>query len=157
MTTIRGILIDPFSRSASEFYIDEAPVETFAKRLAARLAGGCEWVQTLRVTETEVLWLDEEGLLKDWDSTAFFKFSFKPSTFIAGRAVLFGIAQDGEADSTMLRPDTIEAFVDWVDAKDVRVAAPTFTTWSKDGEEKTEYIHGVEEWNYETQPTHTKK
>ncbi|MFN3886120.1 MAG: hypothetical protein ACK4MG_04105 [Aquabacterium sp.] len=137
---VRAVLIDPFARKV-----------TFT-RTTGRLDGphglyqliGCEYAEAVSVGDMGrgagrvrmVAWIDEEGLLKDWDEQAFSLTPFYPEP-LAGRVVLMA-----EQPGTQTPVDVpfaesglamIAAAVMWLHPKSVEVTAPYIETMGADG------------------------
>jgi hypothetical protein len=105
-------------------------------------------------------YVDEEGMLTDWDSQQFFRLAdgFHP---LAGRMVIVLTDPEGESIGLPERMRQgmlaqLRETVQWVDAKDVRVPAPSFTPMGPDlqpsGPAEPLTPDGTTEWDYDHQP-----
>lgn len=94
------------------------------------------------------LWLDDEGLLKDWDEQYFCLTPFYPEP-LAGRLLLVKERDMGDGDfeavDHTLSPETIDFLqyaTRWLDPRTVEVSAPSITTMDEHGNASTEYMGG---------------
>jgi len=89
----RAILIDPFSETITEVKMVDTKIQTIYALL------GCEIITITSLAEGIDMVLDDEGLLKDSDKQAYFKFGIGSQPF-AGKALV--IATDEEGDFASL-------------------------------------------------------
>lgn len=161
MATYKAVLIDPFTQSVTD------------TTLAGDKDYGKEFVQSVyKATECDVYtvvrfdlggkvanaFLDDEGLLKDWDHQAFYQCDLIYPNVLAGKTIILGETHDPEtyedqpADAPEGLADAIRKSIRWVDAKNVRVPAPTFTSFKPDGTQETGILGKTETWDYDNQP-----
>ena len=89
----RAILIDPFT----ETVMDVTMVDTKLQTIYALI--GCELITITSLAEGIDMILDDEGLLKNSENQAYFKFGITSQPF-AGKALI--VATDGEGDFASL-------------------------------------------------------
>ena len=151
---MRAILIDPFLQSIRVVEIDGS-YESL-KTYVFDGKGDGEFLEHVGVGASHGLYIDEEGILKDWDSQKFFRIgnpSGDPGYTLAGRDLMVSDTEEGDVGPCMIPLHTVVDTVTWVDAKDVRVPAIKLTTIDEAGSEKVEYTDcGVNEWHYGRQP-----
>lgn len=147
MNTIKAIHIDPFTKT-----IRQIDMPNDFERMKAELLQ-CDWAEAVDLGEGVTAWVDEEGLLIDWDKQAFCCFILHEQT-LAGHIVMTGTSQDGDMGDLPADIDVefVTGMVRWLKPQDVSVPAPTTTTFEPDGTTKTEPIGLSETWNYENQP-----
>ena len=102
---LRAILIDPFLRVISEVNVDN-DLQSFYDILNIRS------LAIVNIDNTNSLYIDDEGLLKDHNSL----FEIASYTVpLAGRALVVAHNEEGETIETTLNIDQIRAMVGWVD------------------------------------------
>jgi len=89
----RAILIDPFNETITEVKMVDTKIQTIYALL------GCDVITITSLAEGIDMILDDEGLLKDSDKQAYFKFGIGSQPF-AGKALV--IATDEEGDFASL-------------------------------------------------------
>lgn len=89
----RAILIDPFNETITEVKMVDTKIQTIYALL------GCELITITSLAEGIDMVLDDEGLLKDSEKQAYFKFGIGSQPF-AGKALV--IATDEEGDFASL-------------------------------------------------------
>lgn len=151
---IRGILIDPFNKAVTEVEVEsgDGAYESMRSHVFGDKDKGL--LQAVGLGGGITLWIDEEGLLCDWDTQAFFKLkgNDEETDPFAGRGLLLmDDGQGGEA-SCPLPVDLVFESVSWVDPRNVVVQAPMFTTFNDDGTTTTVPLTGSDKWDYHNQP-----
>jgi hypothetical protein len=146
MSTMRGILIDPFKRTIESVEFEYEDFQSIAKVIDA------EYIEAVRLTRDAPdrkrvqgldLYVDEEGFInKPWTKQAFFSTSGRT---LAGKGLVLGRRHDPENGddveslatgiphidqlmATLVREFSV---IHWLDAKDVVIDAPTFRTPGK--------------------------
>ena len=89
----RAILIDPFTQTINEVKMVDTKLQTIYALI------GCDLITITSLAEGVDMILDDEGLLKDSEKQAYFKFGIGSQPF-AGKALI--IATDGEGDFASL-------------------------------------------------------
>ncbi|NBX70010.1 MAG: DUF3846 domain-containing protein [Proteobacteria bacterium] len=89
----RAILIDPFTETITEVKMVDTKLQTIYALI------GCELITITNLANGIDMILDDEGLLKDSESQAYFKFGIGSQPF-AGKALI--IATDDEGDFASL-------------------------------------------------------
>jgi hypothetical protein len=89
----RAILIDPFTQTITEVKMIDTKLQTIYALL------GCHIITITSLAEGIDMVLDDEGLLKDSENQAYFKFGIGSQPF-AGKALI--IATDDEGDFASL-------------------------------------------------------
>jgi hypothetical protein len=107
----------------------------------------CEYVQRVCILENEYVWVDENGVLGDWDKQGWFRWAGSDAAPMAGRALVLGSDAEGEPASTTLTIRDLAPHIIWVRPEEVRMPAPKMITSAG-----VEFLDGVEEWTYDRQP-----
>lgn len=154
---MRAVLIDPFSKSVHSVSLpdDDGAQYEALRALIFKDRPRVGYVEHISLGAGHGLYLDEEGLLSDWDEQKFFAFIRGDGSplYIAGRAIVVSDTEDGGMASCALTIVTIYHSIKWVDAKDVDVAAPRVHSCDADGNIRTELIDaGSDRWNYANRP-----
>jgi len=111
---MKTLLIDPHTRTITEHEYDASNLEATYKLI------GCSMVQPVYCNDEgkpmfsglDGLFVDEEGLLTDLSTQAFFIINGKP---IAGRAITVGCDDEGETIEASITVDDLEALgIQWV-------------------------------------------
>ena len=89
----RAILIDPFNETITEVKMVDTKLQTIYALI------GCDLITITSLAEGIDMILDDEGLLKDSENQAYFKFGIGSQPF-AGKALI--ISTDGEGDFASL-------------------------------------------------------
>jgi hypothetical protein len=89
----RAILIDPFNETITEVKMVDTKLQTIYALI------GCELITITSLAEGIDMILDDEGLLKDSENQAYFKFGIGSQPF-AGKALI--VATDDEGDFASL-------------------------------------------------------
>lgn len=112
---MRAIKIDPFTKEIKEIDIGD----NFEDLLAAI---GSDGVEATQITRNDVIWLDDEGLLKDYakynDDTVPMKYFEVGETVISGIGIVMANNAAGETVPTRLDVDSIKGVVKWIDSKE---------------------------------------
>lgn len=148
MNTIQAIHIDPFTKT-----IRLLDMPNDFERMKAELLQ-CGYAEAVDLGEGVTAWVDEEGLLMDWDKQAFCCFILHEQT-LAGHIVMTGTSQGGGMGDLPADVDVefVTGMVRWLKPQDVRVPAPTITTWGGSGPPVTAPLDSkTTEWNYANQP-----
>lgn len=107
---MRGILIDPFTRTVSY-------VETSAGLLDMYDLLQVDCITVLRVDQGNAMILDDEGLLKSKDIQAYFTLG-KGNQPFAGRGLILG-DKYGESKDVTIPIEAVESSIVWLDNDDV--------------------------------------
>ena len=89
---IKGILIDPFNETVMNVTLVDTKLQTVYSLL------GCHLINITNLQDGVDMVLDDEGLLKDKDSQAYFKFGLHSQPF-AGKALVIGTNDEGDFSS----------------------------------------------------------
>jgi hypothetical protein len=89
---IRAILIDPFAETVSQVTLDDTKLQTLRGLI------DCEIITMTSLANGVDMILDDEGLLKDSSSQAYFKIGISSQPF-AGKALIVGTNDEGETVS----------------------------------------------------------
>ena len=92
MKPIKAILIDPFTETVSQVTLVDAKLQTLKNLIE------CEIITMTGLANGVDMILDDEGLLKDSNSQAYFKFGIGSQPF-AGKALIVGTDDEGETVS----------------------------------------------------------
>ena len=148
-----AILIDPFDRKVTSIELPADPDAVWAAMKSHVFPDGGGLLERVCISDTVCIYIDEEGLLIDWDAQAFFQ--LPGMHILAGRAVIVGEEEDSDGYRALLPqwPEIVENLIKWIDPKDVRVPAPSICDADENlqpvGEPK---YFGPKEWTYEQQP-----
>ena len=136
--TIRAILIEPLTKSVK--LIDMPRDFEAMKRDLLK----CDMADAVRLGGGIVAWIDEEGMLKDWDAQGFTQFG--ADLTLAGNIVL--TSENAQGDMTSLpnefTPFIAKSVISFIDAQNVRVPGTTMTTWDEAGKARIEHIGPAE-------------
>ena len=88
----RAILVDPFTETVSQVTLVDTKLQTL------RTLIDCEIITMTGLADGVDMILDDEGLLKDSSSQAYFKFGIGSQPF-AGKALIVGTNDEGETVS----------------------------------------------------------
>jgi hypothetical protein len=88
----RAILIDPFTETVSQVTLVDTKLQTLKNLIE------CEIITMTGLADGVDMILDDEGLLKDSNSQAYFKFGIASQPF-AGKALIVGTNEEGETVS----------------------------------------------------------
>lgn len=154
---LKAILIDPVLRIVAPCDVEvDAKGSSYEglRDLIFKHRDQTGYLQHLSLGASHGIYIDEEGVLTDWDQQAFFYIgnSRGDGLTIAGVAVLVRDTPDGDTADCTLPLELVQSTVTWLHPKEVRVPAPVMTTFEKDGTEKRTLLAGVEEWTYDNQP-----
>lgn len=94
---IKAILIDPFTETVSQVTLVDTKLQTYYNLLE------CDLITVTGFADGVDMILDDEGLLKDSKSQAYFKMGIGSQPF-AGKALLVGATPDGDFASL---PDNV--------------------------------------------------
>jgi len=89
---IRAILIDPFTETVSQVTLVDTKLQTYYNLL------GCSLITMAGLADGVDMILDDEGLLKDSNSQAYFKIGIGSQPF-AGKALVVGTDEEGNTVS----------------------------------------------------------
>ena len=89
---IKGILIDPFNETIMNVTLVDTKLQTIYALL------GCNIITITNLQDGIDMVLDDEGLLKDKESQAYFKFGLHSQPF-AGKALVIGTNDEGDFSS----------------------------------------------------------
>ena len=92
MKPIKAILIDPFTETVSQVTLVDTKLQTLKNLIE------CEIITMTGLADGVDMILDDEGLLKDSGSQAYFKFGIGSQPF-AGKALIVGTNDEGETVS----------------------------------------------------------
>lgn len=156
MSTIKCILIDPWTKTVEHVDIAATGDRALYPAIKAAVFGpnaDDEIMGHVRIGAKHGLYLDDNGLRKDWDRQRFFSLGTKENhRDLAGRAVIVHDLPDGDAGECKLPIRLIRETCRWLDAREVEVPAPTLTTLLPDGSVRTTPLEGVSTWTYARQP-----
>lgn len=149
---IKTIVIDPFTRTIEHGTLpygnDGAYTGIVDAVFEGRPAKG--YIELVRVDRRNAVWVDEEGLLKDWADQRFF--TWGPQQ-LAGRGVITGVNEEGDTVDATIDIERVRRDVKFVGAEEVSIPAPTLTTFDGDGKPTVEPLHGsFEPWTVDNPP-----
>lgn len=107
---MRAILIDPFTRTVSDIDTD-AGLDDLYNILQ------CDMITVIPVSPGHAMILDDEGLLKDRDTQAYFELRGVPQPF-AGRALIVA-DEEGENRAATFELGLIRSSVNFLDSSKV--------------------------------------
>lgn len=97
MKPIKAILIDPFTETVSNVTLVDGKLQTLRNLIE------CEIITMAGLADGVDMILDDEGLLKDSKSQAYFKFGINSQPF-AGKALVVGTDDEG---NTVSLPESV--------------------------------------------------
>lgn len=99
MKTIRGIFIDATAKTITEIQVvDDGGSKTIAKLLR------CQWIERVRATNRDDLWIDEEGMLTCPNPQGYINLN---GNIFAGNGLILGHDEAGELCGTQLELDLV--------------------------------------------------
>lgn len=107
---MRGIFIDPFTRSVEEVDIDPSLDNLYEKL-------GVDLITVVRIHPDHALIIDDEGLLKDRDTQQYFWWRGSNQPF-AGRGLILGDEMGDNKDAT-LTVDEVKSLVTFPDNSEI--------------------------------------
>lgn len=97
------------------------------------------YIDAFRIDANHYIYIDDEGVLKDWDQQHFFMFRTPPKgVCIAGNAVMLQDDGAGGGKSVSLAIDMVRSTVAWITPQEAHFPAPIEP--------------GVTEWTYNSRP-----
>jgi hypothetical protein len=108
---MRGILIDPFTRSVSE-------IETSGKLLEIYELLGVDLITAVSLNENQSLFLDDEGLMVPKANQEYWNWKGSNQPY-AGRGLILGLDSDGDNVSTTMSGLEVAALVSFLDKEDI--------------------------------------
>lgn len=156
-TNLKAIIIDPISRTVDYCDVERDSEGSTYHGLVDLIFKHREqagYIEHVNVGAGHGLYIDEEGVLCDWDSQGFFCLRQGNNTTdpIAGVAILVRDTPDGDTADCQLPLEMLRDSVQWLHPTEVRVPAPFMQTFDKDGNEEVTLLAGVEYWTYQNQP-----
>ena len=103
MKPIKAILIDPFTETVSQVTLVDTKLQTLKHLIE------CEIITMAGLADGVDMILDDEGLLKDSEFQAYFKFGIGSQPF-AGKALIVGTDDEGETVSVPENVTTEKVF-----------------------------------------------
>jgi hypothetical protein len=155
-TMLRAIHIDPFTKTIREVEVaTNAEGDADYEALRSFVFQGRErgYIELSNLGGDHCIVIDEEGVLCDWDTQAFFSLGRRESaaTF-AGHGLLMRKTDDGCLTDSTLPLSLVQSLCTWLDPREVTIPAPVLQTVAPDGTVELEYLAGTECWDYENQP-----
>lgn len=156
-TNLKAIIIDPISRTVAYCDVerdDNGSTYEGLRDLIFKHREQSGYIEHVSVGANHGLYIDEEGVLIDWDAQGFFclRQGDKVTSPFAGVAILVGDTPDGDTGDCLLPLQMIHDSVQWIEPQQVSIPAPFMTSYDKDGNEQKTLLAGVEEWTYGNQP-----
>lgn len=111
---MRALLIDPFTRQIA--LIPELGAGLQAKYEVI----GCRYVEAVRLDARNLLWVDEDGLLKPPAARAYFRINGK---LVANKGLVLGVTPTGRDTNAPLTVDALSRAVSWADVDEARQAS----------------------------------
>jgi len=108
---MRGILIDPFTRSVSE-------IETSGKLLEIYELLGVDLITAVSLNENQSLFLDDEGLMVPKANQEYWQWKGSNQPY-AGRGLILGLDSNGDNVDTTMSGLEVAALVSFLDKEDI--------------------------------------
>lgn len=108
---LRAIIIDPFKKTITEVTLDNSEGDAGYK--AIKKAIGDNWITSVRLSDKDILYVDDEGLLKGIKTQQFFEYQGYPQS-LAGMGCIVGCNDEGESTPCSLSIEQVQANVRWV-------------------------------------------
>ena len=108
---MRGILIDPFTRTVSE-------VETSGKLAEIYELLGVDLITAVTVGEDQSLFLDDEGLMVPKANQEYWQWKGSNQPY-AGRGLILGLDANGDNVDTTMSSLEVAALVSFLDKEDI--------------------------------------
>ena len=100
---MKAILINPFDKTVTEVQLT-SDFRDIQKAIKA------EWFTTVRISRRDYIYVDDEGLLKDLSTQAFFIHTNYPQP-LAGIGCVLGCDEEGESMDTTLTLEQVKRAV----------------------------------------------
>lgn len=104
---MRGILIDPFTKKIEE-------VDTTGKLPEIYSMLGVELITIVHIGESDVLFLDDEGLFVPRDEQEYFYWSGSNQPY-AGKGLIIGTDEEGDSTDAEIDLEEVKQRVRWLD------------------------------------------
>ena len=104
---MRGILIDPFAKTIEE-------VDTTGKLPEIYSMLGVELITIVHIGESDVLFLDDEGLFVPRDEQEYFYWSGSNQPY-AGKGLIIGTDEEGDSTEAEIDLEEVKQRVRWLD------------------------------------------
>ena len=104
---MRGILIDPFTKTIEE-------VDTTGKLPEIYSMLGVELITIVHIGESDVLFLDDEGLFVPRDEQEYFYWSGSNQPY-AGKGLIIGTDEEGDSTDAEIDLEEVKQRVRWLD------------------------------------------
>jgi hypothetical protein len=108
---MRGILIDPFTRTVSDVY-------TSGKLLEIYELLGVNLITAVTVGENQSLFLDDEGLMVPKENQEYWNWEGSNQPY-AGRGLILGLDANGDNVDTTMSSLEVAALVSFLDKEDI--------------------------------------
>lgn len=153
MNTIKAIFINAKDRTIEYIEIPQGKVYDTVRSLVFK-DQELGYLEAYRVGANHHIYIDEEGVLKDWDQQHFFMFRVPPKgVCFAGNAVMLQEDGMGADKSVGLPISMVRETVHWITPQEAHFPAPMITTWDANNQPITTPMEpGVTEWTYNSRP-----
>ena len=108
---MRGILIDPFTRTISEIETGGTLAEIYSTLEV-------ELITVVSIGQEDILYIDDEGLLVPKEVQEYFYWRGSNQPY-AGRGLILGTDEEGDNTDTSLTVEDVRRLVTFIDKKDV--------------------------------------
>lgn len=108
---MRGILIDPFTRTVSE-------IEFNGGLAAIYELLGVECITSISVGQSDTLYLDDEGLMVPKDQQEYWQWPGSNQPY-AGRGLILGADEDGDDTDATVTEEEVKGIVRFLDKTDI--------------------------------------
>jgi hypothetical protein len=123
---MRGILIDPFTRSINEIETSGTLAEIYSTLEV-------ELITVVSIGQDDALFLDDEGLFVPKEVQEYFYWRGSNQPY-AGRGLILGIEDEGENTDTNLTAEDVRRLVTFIDKADIDPAdysGVTIMAWGR--------------------------
>lgn len=108
---MRGILIDPFTRTISEIETGGTLAEIYSTLEV-------ELITVVSIGQEDILYIDDEGLLVPKEVQEYFYWRGSNQPY-AGRGLILGTDEEGDNTDTSLTAEDVRRLVTFLDKKDI--------------------------------------
>ena len=118
---MKAILIDSVERTVRSVEVDGSLDSLYAS-LSSQPQYNVELVDRVVVDDNNLVWVDDEGLLKEPQHFFIWK-GTERTVPLAGLGLVLGTTEDGESCDTTLTVEEVRSQIDFADIREVRARA----------------------------------
>lgn len=105
---MKAFLINPEKQEISEIEVTHPVLKSLYRHI------GCDCIDSLRINQNNIIWVDDEGLLKP---NFYFRIENYPNP-LAGNGVVLGIKPDGDNKDVSITLDKLKEIVSFYEKEE---------------------------------------